>query len=256
MRRLFLFSPLVFVLTLVACRRPEVEAFERKPLPIAVSFEVSPEYPRAEELAKEYAAALRARLATRVTVVPAGVPVPDESAEMRVTVTQVRTHGDPSPAAIGAATGVAVGALSLMAGNRDAVFDGFFWGLWAGTHASHLRHEDRRRLGFDPVSVSAVVRLSQKGIVEPLAEFGVGGGEVIDQMDSLRFSERDDEARIREEEAKAFARVVVARLQERFHWLPLAQPSYYVAPFQPVVSPVAQPAQEPAPVPTPDPSAH
>ena len=74
MRRLFLvLLPLV---GLLACRRPEVEAFERKPLPIAVSFKVSPAYPRSEDLAKEYADALRARLATRVMVIPAGVPAP------------------------------------------------------------------------------------------------------------------------------------------------------------------------------------
>lgn len=235
------------LLCLVACRRPEVEAFERKPLPIAVSFKVSSDYPRAEDLAKEYAEALRARLATRVTVIPAGVSAPEHSAELQVEITQIRTHRDPSPAAVGVGTGLAVGALSALAGNRDAVFDGFFWGLWAGSNAAQNREYDRRRLGFDPLRVSAVVRLLQRGIPDPLDEFSVGGHEVIDQMDSLTFRERDDEARIREEEAKAFARVVVSRIQETFHWLPLPDPSFYRAPE---VAPA--PSEKVAPPPSPE----
>jgi len=245
MRRLFLV--LLPLAGLLACRRPEVEAFERKPLPIVVNFKVSPAYPRAEELAKEYAEALRARLATRVMVVPAGVPAPAESAELQVEITRIGGHGDPSPAAVGVVTGVAVGALSTLAGNRDAAFDGFFWGMWAGSTAAQVRDEDRHRLGFEPMRVSADVRLLQRGVADPLDEFDVGGREVIDQMDSLTFRERGDEARIREEEAKAFARVLVSRLQETFHWLPLPEPSFYRSP-----EPISPAPVNPVPV-SPDP---
>jgi len=238
MRRLFLvLIPLLFIL---ACRRPEVEAFERKPLPIAVSFKVPTDYPRAEDLGKEYAEALRARLATRVMVIPAGVPPPADFAELQVEITQLRGHGDPSPAAVGVITGVTVGALSTLAGNRDAAFDGFFWGMWAGSTAAQARDMDRHRLGFEPMRVSGEVRLVQHGVRDPLVEFTVGGHEVIDQMDSLQFRERDDEGRIREEEAKAFARVLVSHLQENFHWLPLPDPSFY---------------RPPAPAPPPPPAA-
>lgn len=229
------------LLVLTACRRPEVENFERRPLPIAVSFKVPETYPQAEELAKEYAEALRARLATRVTVIPAGVTAPAESAELRVEITQIRSQGDPSPAAVGVVTGLAVGAIHTLAGNRDAPFEGFFWGVWAGSQAALARDEQRGRLGFDPVRVSAEVELVQHGVKYPLMEFALGGGEVIDQMDALDFRERKDEGRIREEEAKAFARVVVSRLQERFHWLPLPDSSFYRPPE----------AQGPAPAPGP-----
>ena len=246
MRRLFLvLLPLV---GLLACRRPEVEAFERKPLPIAVSFKVSPAYPRSEDLAKEYADALRARLATRVMVIPAGVPAPAESAELQVEITRIGGHGDPSPGAVGVVTGVAVGALSSLAGNRDAAFDGFFWGMWAGSAAAQVRDEDRHRLGFEPMRVSAEVRLLQRGVADPLDEFDVGGREVIDQMDSLTFRERGDEARIREEEAKAFARVLVSRLQETFHWLPLPEPSFYRPPEPVNPAPVNPAPVSPVPV--------
>jgi len=235
MRRMFFISLPVFCLSVlglsvlgsVGCKRPELDAFERNPPPIEVKFNISPDYPKAQELANEYAAALRARLATRTTVVPYGVKAPDDGATLTVAITQIRTQRDPSPASVGVATGVAVTALGAMVGNRDAIFDGFFWGLWAGSNAAQTRDQDRHRLGFDPIRVNATVYLTRKGTTDPLDEFSVGGRDVIDQMDSLRFSERDDEARIREEEAKAFARVVVSELQERFHWLPLPEPRYY-----------------------------
>jgi len=65
------------------------------------------------------------------------------------------------------------------------------------------------------------------GEPEPFTSFAVEPFEVIDAMDPLSSSEKDDEFRIREEEAKAFARVVVFKIQERFNWLPLAKPSWY-----------------------------
>ena len=230
MRRLFF--ALIPLLLVVACRRPELEAFARRPSPIVVSFQVPPDYPRSEAVASEYADALRARLATCAMVVPAGTVAPESTASLQVTVTQIRPHSEPSPAAIGVATGVAVGTLSAMAGNRDAFFDGLFWGLFAGSSAADSRDWDQSRLGYLPVRVSAVVKLQQAGTMEPLLEFSVGGREVVDAMGSLSPEDRQDEARIREEEAKAFAKVVVARLQEQFHWLPLPEPSYY-KPAQP-----------------------
>ena len=63
-----------------------------------------------------------------VTVVEEGVQPPAEHVVLDVRVTELRgARRDPSPAVVGAITGVAVGALSAMAGNRDAAFDGFFW---------------------------------------------------------------------------------------------------------------------------------
>lgn len=234
MRRLF--YALIPLLLMMACRRPEVEAFGKHPAPIAVSFRTPSDYPRSEAISSEYADALRAKLATCVMVVPAGQAGPEAAAELEVTVTQIHPYSEPSPAAIGFATGVAVGTLSAMAGNRDAFFDGLFWGLFAGSSAADSRDWDGSRLGYLPVRVSAVVKLQQAGTKEPLMEFSVRGREVIEQMGSLSPDELNDQARIREEEAKAFARVVVSRLQEQFHWLPLPEPSYYKP-----ANPVAQP---------------
>jgi hypothetical protein len=261
MKRMLAILPLV---VLVACQRPEVEAFKRNPTPMVVTFAIPAGVPSAEEVKKEYAAAMRAKLATRTTVVPEGVKAPENAAELRITITELRGPGsDPSPAKVGVITGVAVGTLSAITGHRDAVFDGFFWGLWAGAHASNARRYDMARLGYRPMQVQAQVALFRAGDPEPLEAFAVEPYEVIDAMDPLNTSEKDDEFRVREEEAKAFARVIVFKIQERFNWLPLAKPSWYgvkegvsredEAPVKPVEPTEAPKVEEPTPAPAPSP---
>jgi hypothetical protein len=216
------------VLLLLACQRPEVEAFKRNPTPIVVSFTIPAAVPSEVDVKKEYAAALRAKLATRTTVVPEGVKAPENAAELKVTITELRAPAsEPSPAQVGVITGAAVGTLSAIAGNRDAVFDGFFWGLFAGSHASAARRHEISRLGYRPMRLDAQVALYRAGDPEPLSAFAVEPSEVIEAMDPLSSSEKEDEFRIREEEAKALARVVVFKIQERFNWMPLAKPSWY-----------------------------
>lgn len=257
MKRLLAVFPLVLAL---ACQRPEVDAFKRNPAPIVVTFSVPATVPASEEVAKEYAAALRARLATRTMVVPEGAKAPESAAELRVQITHWRgTSSKPSPGAVGAITGVAVGTLSAIAGNRDAVFDGFFWGMWAGSQTAAARDREAR-LGYQPQRVEAQVALYRAGDPEPLAAFAVEPYEVIDAMDPLGRADREDEFRIREEEAKAFARVVVFKIQERFSWLPLPKPSWYGAkegslreddgPLEPPKAP--EPPQAPKPAETPE----
>lgn len=220
------------LLLATACVRPEVEAFRQAPAPIAVVFETPADLPGRVEIGKEYAAAIRGRLATRATVIPEGVQGPANAATLRVTVTDVREgrrHGDPNPVAVGVTTGVVVGALNAMAGNRNAGFEGFWWGLWAGTHAAaHQRHA-ADRLGWAPRRVNAVVDLVQpsSGTRDPLCSFEVDSQEVIDAMDPLSRADAEDDGRIREEEARAFSRVVVWKLQEQFGWSPRPQPSFY-----------------------------
>ncbi|MDP2876532.1 MAG: hypothetical protein Q8O00_10140, partial [Holophaga sp.] len=84
MKRLLLVFPLM---VLVACQRPEVDAFRRNPQPIRLTFSVPASVPEGEDVAKEYAAALRGRLASRTMVVPEGVKAPENAAELRVTIT-------------------------------------------------------------------------------------------------------------------------------------------------------------------------
>ena len=222
-------------LTYLACTRPEVEAFRLRPTPISVSFTIPSDIPHGEDVRKEYAAALQAKLATRVIVVPDGVQGPSDTANLEVNITDVKRYrGGPNPAAVGVATGVAVGVLSAATGNRYGAFDGFWWGLFAASHAAHARRAELDRLGYRPLDVTAIIRLRQAGSQAaknaPLAEFDVGGDEVIDAMDPLSRREADDDSRIREEEARAFARVVVGKLQERFGWSAHGSPTFYKAP--------------------------
>ncbi len=225
---------LIASLSFVACTRPEVEAFRLRPTPISVRMTIPADVPQGEEVRKEYAAALQAKLATRVVVVPEGVQGPADTANLDVTITEVKRYrGGPSPAAVGVTTGVAVGILGAASGNRYSVFDGFWWGLFAASHAAHSRRAELGRLGYRPLDVTAVIRLRQSGAqanAAPLAEFDVGGDQVIDAMDPLTHREADDEGRIREEEARAFARVVVAKLQDRFGWNAHGSPTFYASP--------------------------
>ena len=231
-----LIAALLPLLLLGACRRPEVAAFGREPQPVAVRFWMPLGQPRSEAIGKEYAAVLRARLASCVQVVPEGREDAETAATLDVTITELRSPGAPSPGAIGVAAGMAVGALSALAGNRDAFLDGLFWGFFIGSSAADARDDDRYHLGYVPMRVSARVKLRRAGEQRSLLAFSVEGREVIDQMGPLSWEARHDDARIREEEAKAFAKVVVARLQEQFHWLPRAE-SDKLAPADPILQP-------------------
>jgi hypothetical protein len=215
------------LLLLVACTRPEVEAFRSNPAPLTVAYSVPSWVPDGPKLEKEYAAALRARLATRVTVVPEGDPGPARPVQVTVIITDLDATRGATPAQVGVATGVAIGALNLIGGNRNGVFDGLFWGLWAGAHASNVQRRDNRYLGYRPRRLSADIRVVQEGIAVPLYEDSIDSREVLEAMDPLRGTERDDEGRIREEEARALARVVTYKLQDHFGWTAKPVPSYY-----------------------------
>lgn len=233
------------------CQRPEVEAFRQRPVPIVVKMEVPASIPGSDVIKREYEAALRSRLATRATVVVDGATPPPAAAELRVAVTDIRpARREPNAAAVGVATGVAVGTVGALLGNRNAAFDGLWWGLWAGTHAAADRREEHRMLGYRPNRISAVAYLLQPDPSAPgrpvtLAEFDVSGSEVIDAMSRLTSAEQDDPGRIREEEARALARVVVDRLERQFGWTVKARPDYYGL----------RPATEPEPAPRKDPTA-
>lgn len=225
MRTLALLLPAALLVT--ACRRPEVEAFRAHPSPLVVS--VQSGLDRNEAVESEYAAALRARLALRTPVVPETGIRPEGAADLRIRVYRrpARMGSDPTPGEVGLITGVAVGTLSALAGSRDAVWNGLWWGLWAGAHSSTHRRYERSYGAVPPNLIRAEISLVQPGIAEPLWVFSVDPEEVLRAMDPLRPSELEDPQRVREEEAKAFARVVVGRLAERFDW-PLRREPVYI----------------------------
>lgn len=247
MRRapVLLLTPLMLIL---GCTRPEVEAFRQRPTPVSVTVSLPERLADREGFQKEYASALRARLATRVVVVPEGVKPPVGAAELQVDIQDISpAPAQPSAATVGVVAGVTVGALSAMSGNRGwGVVDGLFWGLWAGSHAAMHQERTQDRLGYRPQVVRAQVRLVQQGVPEPLWVESVEPVEVVEAMDPLRSGARDDDGRIREEEAKGFARVVVQKLSAHFQWVRLTEQRFYEEqPGKKAEAPPLQPDPEP-----------
>ena len=244
-------APILFLaplMLILGCTRPEVEAFRQHPRPVRVSVSLPSGLADREAFQKEYASALRARLATRVVVVPEGVKPPVGAAELQVDIRDISpAPGQPSPAIVGVAVGATVGALSAASGNRGwSVVDGLFWGLWAGTHAALAQEHSRDRLGYRPQVVRAQVRLMQPGNPEPLWTDAVDPTEVVEAMDPLPPGSRDDDGRIREEEAKGFARVVVQKLSAAFQWTRYAEQQFYEEPaMKRDGAPPAKPDPEP-----------
>jgi len=241
-------TPLVLVL---GCNRPEVEAFKQRPAPVSVTVSLPSGLENRDSFQKEYASALRARLATRVVVVPEGVKPPVGTAELQVDIRDISlASSEPSAAAVGVATGVAVGTLSAISGNRGwGVVDGLFWGLWAGSHAAMHRERVQDRLGYRPQAVRAEVRLMQAGNPEPLWVESIAPVEVVDAMDPLPRGYRDDDGRIREEEAKGFARVVVQKLSSYFQWTRFTEQRFYQDPSAKKMDEPAPKPMEPPPAP-------
>jgi len=238
------------ILLVLGCTRPEVEAFRRQPAPVSVTVSLPSGLADREAFQKEYASALRARLATRVVVVPEGVKPPVGAAQLQVVIRDLSpAPGQPSPAAVGVATGVTVGALSAATGNRGwGIVDGLFWGLWAGSHAAMHRERVQDRLGYLPTVVRAQVSLLQAGNPEPIWVESIEPGDVVEAMDPLPRGHRDDDGRIREEEAKGFARVVVQRLSAYFQWTRFTEQRFYEDPTQKRVDEAPAPREaEPPP---------
>jgi len=250
------------ILLALGCSRPEVEAFRQHPAPVRVTVSLPARLGERDSFQKEYASALRARLATRVVVVPEGVPPPVGAAELQVEIRDISVAPTPpSGAAVGVATGAAVGAVSVLAGNRGwGVMDGLFWGLWAGSHAA--MHRDRAQdrvnyLGYSPQVVRAEVRLLRAGDPEPLWVDTIDPEEVVNAMDPLPPGYREDDGRIREEEAKGFARVVVQKLSSYFQWTRFTEQRFYgdAAPKREESprreeAPASTPVEPPTPPPT------
>ena len=182
-------------------------------------------------------------------VIPQGVKPPVGAVELQVDIRDVSPAPNrPSAAAVGVATGVTVGAISAASGNRGwGIMDGLFWGLWVGSHAAMHRERVQDRLGYQPQVVRAEVRLLQPGNPEPLWVESIEPVEVVEAMDPLPRGSRDDDGRIREEEAKGFARVVVQKLSSFFQWTRSTEQRFYEDPAPKKVEAPVPPATEPPP---------
>lgn len=253
------------LMVLVACQRPEVEAYRQHPRPVVVVCTVTPDVPGAKDFAATLEAALRVRLATRVEVVPEGVMPPADAVRLEVKLERKGIVKSTSGAAVGWGVGASVGVLSAAAGDRDWFFDGLFWGLFAGNNAAAA--EDRFAwLGYYPDRIESQARLMEPGDTEPLAAESLDTDDLLPALQPLRGGEGSDETRVEEAEAEAYARVLVAKLTDRFHWQRGPARYYGVKPMAPEAAPEAEapkaeplnqpdppvPAQTPAPTPVPE----
>lgn len=264
MRRSHALLPAALVL-LTACQRPEVEAFRQNPRPVVVACTVLPDKPGAKDFAATLEAALRVQLATRVVVVPEGVPAPPDAVRLEVKVERRGLlKSGASSAAVGWSVGAGVGAVSAMAGDRDWFFDGLFWGLFA-SDAARADQDQYAWLGYYPDDLRTQVRLMQPGDPEPLAVEALDTPDIMRALQPLRGDEGTDETRVEEAEAQAYARVLAAKLSDTFHWrrgparyygapqtqseppMPAPVPLDHPEPPVPPAAPAAEPAPEPAP---------
>jgi hypothetical protein len=239
------------LLTGLACRRPEVDAFRQAPRPVVVRFQVPEEVPAREAVAKEYAAVLRHRLATRLEVVPEGVEPPADAAQISVIITSMKAgQAEPTPGEIGVATGVTVGVVSGALGSRHPVWNGFWWGMFAGHHASHARrYQDR--LGFRPMRMEARLLLTQPGLKDPVVDMDLEPREIMEAMDPIRRADEDDPAAIRESEARGLARVVIRALDDQLELKPRETRWYGEKPKDQDERPAPKPEAKPEPAPEP-----
>ncbi|HJW08695.1 MAG TPA: hypothetical protein VJ483_03625 [Holophagaceae bacterium] len=216
-RTAVLTSPLILLLGL-ACQRPDVEALKQHPRPVVVACSSAKDVPDHEVMEQDYAAALRARLASRAEVVPEGVAPPAEAVTLRLEIQSAEPPRHHSTSgAVGVSVGIGVGALSMLSGHRDWAWEGAFWGLWAHDVAA-MQESMSERLGYAPWEVKVEARLTQPNDPEPLAVFDVDTWDTIQALGALPVDASADPVRVREEQAKAFARVVTAKLAEIFEW--------------------------------------
>ena len=89
----------------------------------------------------------------------------------------------------------------------------------------------------------------QAGNPEPLWVESIAPVEVVDAMDPLPRGYRDDDGRIREEEAKGFARVVVQKLSSYFQWTRFTEQRFYQDPSAKKMDEPAPKPMEPPPAP-------
>jgi hypothetical protein len=228
------FAPLLAISALLAsfaCKAPEDKQFREAPPPVEVSVSFKADTAAGLDTERELAAALRARLAGFVTVVPEGTVAPPGAVRLEIEINRVR-RGRISPVFIGAAVGVTVGILSAFSGNRDgiATLDGLYHGLWAASEAEAGQARNEQKLGYVPPRLGGLVSLGHPGNSRPLFMSRIPTWAIIDQMAPLRQGERHDPAAINEALARAFATAIVNMLQERFEWKAAGTPSWYEAP--------------------------
>jgi hypothetical protein len=222
--RYITYLAILTLLVLFGCKTAEYNSFQQAPPPVEVSVSIKANVLGAEDMERELAAALRARLASLVTVVPDGVEPPPDAVRLDIEINRVR-RGGVSPAAVGAATGVAAALLSRDSGG--GLINGLFWGLWASQEAKNSQHHEALRLGYVPPRLNGLISLNHHGSPKPFFMDSIPTRAIIDQLPPLGYEERYNLASVNEALARAFAVAIVDKLQNKFDWSGMKTPSWY-----------------------------
>ena len=213
----------------LACKSPEFKEFKQSPPMIDVTVSILDGVGDVSHIEKEVAAALRARLATLVMVVPDGTEAPPDAVNLLVEIDQIK-RGKVSPVAAGATAGVAVTMLGAAVGGRHNatnIIDGLFYGLWVGSEVAANQRHQASMLGYVPPRVKGMITLTRPEYHWPIMKESIKPRSVINEMTPLDDGDQGDIVIINEKIARAIARTVTNKLQAKFDWQGNAAPTWY-----------------------------
>lgn len=217
------------VLACLSCRPPQAVVAAPGLKPLRVNVWIHPALPGREELEGRLSETLRDTLSDRARILAKGAGPADGEAHLEVHVTAAKERGDlvKENAEVAFLTPVLV--LAQPSGDPRAFVFLVALGAAAGTVAAPVAAVGTEargvyhnlRLGFKPRHLVCKVtyRPEPGGTAVPL--FSLGAWEVVKAMRPLADGRPKDWEAVREEEAKALARVVSDRLSRDFHWAPL-----------------------------------
>jgi len=213
-----------------ACIKPEYKSFQQPQSPLEVTVSIKTNLDDVQYLEKEFAAALKSRLANFVMVVPHGVTPPPDAMRLDIEIDSI-THKSTSPTAIGAVTGMAIGTLVATSNSRNqngflTILYGLAHGLQIGAEVEAAqRHRDYMR-GYIAPKITGMVSLSLPNSSKPLYAETIPTRAVIDEMSPMSVGKLDYNS-INEELVRAFARTMANKLQSRFNWYIKGTQSWY-----------------------------
>ena len=224
----------------LACRPPEFNALSQSPPVVDVAVAITAKDDDAQDLEKEFAAALRAKLASYATVVPEGVKPPDGAFRLMVEIDKM-SRKKINAAAVGAGAAVAMGAAHAVSrssgrygrsGGSDflAILDAILFGLDIASDIEARQQYRAAYLGYFPPRISGQITLERIGgeYKKPIFIEGIKSARVIDALSPINGV--GDQGAIDAAVAKAIAKVVVGKLKDAFDWRASAVPSWYESP--------------------------
>jgi hypothetical protein len=210
---------------------------------VEVAVTVAAKADDAQDLEREFAAALRARLSSYTTVVPDGVAPPEGAFRLSVEIDKM-SRKKIDAAAVGAGAAVAMGAAHAVSrasggyrgsGGSDffAILDAILFGLNVASDIEARQQYRAARLGYFPPRISGLVTLGHidGDYKKPIFIEGIKSSRVIDALSPI--SGIGDPSAVDAELARALAKVVVGKLKDVFDWRASAVPSWYESPDAP-----------------------